>query len=112
MKTISIAEDFTKYPGGRYRKFGKGSGEEFRDFLIPYMDRKEPLTIVLDGTAGYSSSFLEEAFGGLVRLGYPQASLRELIHFHASGAFKTYENMIWEFVDATKSQALAHGSAA
>ena len=28
----------------------------------------EDLTVVLDGAEGYGSSFLEEAFGGLIRL--------------------------------------------
>ena len=107
MKTISIANDFTKYPGGRYRKHGKGSGEEFREeYLVPNIEKQEQITIVLDGTAGYSSSFLEEAFGGLVRRGYGRELLHRLLVFKAGGAFKTYETMIWNFVDATKSQSL------
>jgi len=109
MKTISIADDFTKYPGGRYRKHGKGSGEEFREsFLVPNIDKEEQITIVLDGTAGYSSSFLEEAFGGLVRRGYARDLLHKLIRFKADGAFKTYESMIWKYVDATYAQTLTH----
>lgn len=31
------------------------------------MAQREPLTVVLDGTAGFGTSFLEEAFGGLIR---------------------------------------------
>ena len=109
MKTISIADDFTKYPGGRYRKHGKGSGEEFREnFLVPNIEKQEQITIVLDGTAGYSSSFLEEAFGGLVRRGYGRDLLHRLIKFKADGAFKTYETMIWDYVDANRSQTVAH----
>lgn len=109
MKTISIANDFTKYPGGRYRKHGKGSGEEFREsFLIPNIENQEHITIVLDGTAGYSSSFLEEAFGGLVRRGYASDLLHRLINFQAAGPFKTYETMIWDYVDATSTHRLAH----
>ncbi|MGQ3211613.1 STAS-like domain-containing protein [Shinella sp.] len=109
MKTISIADDFTKYPGGRYRKHGKGSGEEFRDdYLVPAIEKQEQLEIVLDGTAGYSSSFLEEAFGGLVRRGFRQDQLRQLLKFKANGAFKTYEGMIWKFVDATKPATVTH----
>ncbi|WP_119258904.1 STAS-like domain-containing protein [Shinella zoogloeoides] len=109
MRTISIADDFTKYPGGRYRKHGKGSGEEFRDdYLVPAIKNEEQLIIVLDGTAGYSSSFLEEAFGGLIRRGFQREKLRQLLRFKAEGAFKTYENMIWKFVDATKPEAVAH----
>lgn len=70
-KIISIAKDFSETPGGRYRKDGSDSGEEFReDVLIPEFDQLssgEKLTIDLDGGYGYPVSFLEEAFGGLAR---------------------------------------------
>jgi hypothetical protein len=109
MKTISIANDFTKYPGGRYRKHGKGSGEEFREeFLVPALDRREPLTIILDGTAGYSSSFLEEAFGGLTRRGFAKDVLHDLLKIEGRGAFQSYVGMIWQFVDSSKSESMAH----
>jgi len=32
-----------------------------------YLDEKQSLTIDLDGTLGYGTSFLEEVFGGLAR---------------------------------------------
>jgi hypothetical protein len=35
--------------------------------------------VVLDNTAGYGSSFLEEAFGGLVRAGIAKRDLSELL---------------------------------
>lgn len=109
MKTISIADDFTKYPGGRYKKHGKGSGEEFReDFLVPNLEKDEQIIVVLDGTAGYSSSFLEEAFGGLVRRGFGRDLVHRLLRIKADGAFKTYEIMIWQFVDTSRSDSLAH----
>ena len=71
MKTIRVI-DFTRYPGPRFKKLGEGSGEEFRDlYLVPLF--KEPsadedILIDLDGTEGYPTSFLEEAFGGLARI--------------------------------------------
>ncbi len=72
MKIYRIAEDFSETPGGRFKRHGLFSGEEFRDnVLIDLLSRAiedgEKLTIVLDGVAGYGSSFLEEAFGGLIR---------------------------------------------
>ncbi|MGD0420643.1 MAG: STAS-like domain-containing protein [Xanthobacteraceae bacterium] len=72
---IFIATDFSKYPGPRYRHDGPYSGEEFREqLLVPALRRAhehhEVLTVVLDGVAGYGSSFLEEAFGGLLREGF------------------------------------------
>lgn len=72
MKTISIANDFTKFPAGRFKDDGPYSGELFRErFLAPALSSDEQVVIDLDGARGYGSSFLEEAFGGLVRLGFP-----------------------------------------
>ena len=68
---INVAKDFSRYPAGRYKSDGPASGEEFREnFLMPALKSKKSLTIELDGTRGYGSSFLEEAFGGAVREGY------------------------------------------
>ncbi|WP_223630184.1 STAS-like domain-containing protein [Pseudomonas atacamensis] len=72
MKTISLARDFTKFPAGRYKDDGPYSGELFREkYLAPALESGEEIAIDLDGARGYGSSFLEEAFGGLVRLGFP-----------------------------------------
>lgn len=62
--------DFTTTPGARYRKDGKFSGEEFReDKLRPIFDTTTSQIIVdLDGVEGYPTAFLEEVFGGLVRI--------------------------------------------
>ena len=69
---ISIAKQFTKTPGPRYIHEGKFSGEQFRlEYLYPLfikaMQANQKIEAVLDGTAGYGTSFLEESFGGLVR---------------------------------------------
>ena len=68
MKTITIAEDFSKFPAGRFREDGKASGAAFRDdLLVVALRDAEKVEVVFDGVAGFGSSFLEEAFGGLVR---------------------------------------------
>ena len=69
---INIAETYTKTPGGRYIKEGKFSGEDFRiNILKPafekFISSNSEMTVILDGGFGYAPSFLEEAFGGLVR---------------------------------------------
>lgn len=70
MTKINVARDFTRWPAGRYRADGPFSGEVFRDdILVPALAKAEVVEVELDGTRGYGSSFLEEAFGGLVRLG-------------------------------------------
>lgn len=71
-KTISIACEFSRYPAGRYKTDGPLSGEHFREkFLVPVLASGDCVRVELDGARGYGSAFLEEAFGGLVRLGYP-----------------------------------------
>ena len=69
MRTISVEKDFSSTPGGRLRVMGPDSGEEFRERLIKELKRRpqEVVEVVLDGAMGYGSSFLEEAFGGLIR---------------------------------------------
>lgn len=39
-------------------------------------NNKTPIVIDLDGTRGYGSSFLEEGFGGLLRMGVPYAIIK------------------------------------
>jgi hypothetical protein len=66
---IEIANDFSRYPCGRYRDDGEFSAERFRDDLIvPALRAHGAVTVNLDGTLGLAASFLEEAFGGLTRL--------------------------------------------
>jgi hypothetical protein len=68
MIRVNVAREFTRYPSGRYRRNGTTSGEEFRlRFLTEPLLRGETIVVELDGTIGYGSSFLEEAFGGLCR---------------------------------------------
>ncbi len=70
---LNIAEEFTTTPGIRYRKDSDYSGEEFREVLLypAYLRairENKRLYIDIDGGYGYATSFLEEAFGGLVRV--------------------------------------------
>ena len=70
---LSVSQEFSTTPGARYRKNGRFSGQEFlQDFLRPKFDAavKSDVNLIvnLDGTAGYATSFLEEAFGGLARI--------------------------------------------
>jgi len=68
---IVISRQFSRFPAGRFQDDGPFSGQAFRDrFLIPALKAAKPFIVDLDGTAGFGSSFLEEAFGGLVRAGY------------------------------------------
>jgi hypothetical protein len=68
---LSIANEFSQYPGPRYKSQGDDSGEEFYKKLLnkrfaEAYKKAEKLVVDLDGCAGYATSFLDEAFGELV----------------------------------------------
>jgi len=70
---INIARDFSPTPGPRYIHEGNNSGELFRkEILYPKvleaLEKDISFEVNLDGTAGYGTSFLEESFGGLIRI--------------------------------------------
>ena len=66
--TISVTTDFSPYPVGRYISDGPVSAQRFReDFLKPPLYKSQKLHVTLDCPFGIASSFLEEAFGGLIR---------------------------------------------
>jgi len=64
VKTIKFAEDFSDCPGGRYRRYGDFSGEEFREtILMPALNTHDVVVVQMDGVMGFPASFLDEAFG-------------------------------------------------
>lgn len=67
---ISIAQDFSKTPAGRFQKDGRYSGENFRkQKLEPLFNENgfDGVEIDLTGLEGVGSSFWEEAFAGFMR---------------------------------------------
>lgn len=96
---ISVAKQFSPTPAGRYLADGPYPGEKFRDdLLLPALrDSESLITVDLDGTAGFGSSFLEEAFGGLVRLGFEPATLRKRLTIHSS--HPSYVSRVWSYID-------------
>jgi STAS-like domain of unknown function (DUF4325) len=100
-KTIRMAEDFTRFPAGRYVSDGRYSGERFRrDLLVPALKMADRVEIELDGAMGYGSSFLEEAFGGLVRVeGFSSADLANRIVPVSSDDMLVTE--IWQYIGLT-----------
>jgi len=74
---ISVSNDFSPRPGGRFPWEGPNSGEEFREKVLVHRYREArqanvDLVVDLDDTSGYASSFLEEAFGGMIRKRYAE----------------------------------------
>ncbi|MBC6438636.1 MAG: DUF4325 domain-containing protein [Rhodobacteraceae bacterium] len=102
-RTITISKDYTRFPGGRYVEDGAGNGTTFReDFMKPEMARQDGsvIRVVLDGAAGYPSSFLEEAFGGLVRVdGFAAKDVLNRFEFVANEpGFARYIELIKQYV--------------
>lgn len=63
-----VASSFSKWPGGRKRANGTHSGEEFREDVVrDLLNKYEVVIFDLSDSAGYSSGFLDEAFGGLLQ---------------------------------------------
>ncbi|MGO8154405.1 STAS-like domain-containing protein [Rhizobium leguminosarum] len=102
-KIINVAKEFSRVPGGRYYTDGPASGQEFREkFLVPAFENYDEVLIELDGTRGYPSSFLDEAFGGLVRtLHLTPAQFKAKIKLKASAEFNIYVQDIMTYVDQT-----------
>ncbi len=96
---ISVAKQFSPTPAGRFVTDGPFPGEKFReDWLLPQLKQASGSIVVdLDGTAGYGSSFLEEAFGGLVRKGYTPKTLRLRLTILSSRP--SYVERVWSYID-------------
>jgi hypothetical protein len=114
MQMISVIEQFSENPAGRYVTDGPNSGERFRDeVLAPALNSSDKVKVNLDGVLGYGSSFLEEAFGGLVRLGFTFSDLKNKLEIISS--LKTYEQRVWRYIEEEslrkKKQNIKHAVA-
>jgi len=99
---LKIAEVFTKFPAGRFRTDGNYSGERFRDdFLFPALKKYSKVIVQLDGVRGYGSSFLEEAFGGLLRNGLiSKKDLQAKLEIkYDDQSLSSYETEIWGYIN-------------
>lgn len=96
---IQLAEQFSPRPYGRYPEHGPDNGTRFRtDFLEPALRAGQSILIDLDGARGLGPSFLEEAFGGLVRAGFTPDRLRSLISIKSDND-PSYIAEIWAYVE-------------
>ena len=103
MKTIDIGRDFSDAPLGRFKTDGEFSGQRFREeFLAPALRESAPVHVRIDHAEGYGSSFLEEAFGGLVRIEkFPKDELRHklVIDLDDMANYDMYRRLIWSYID-------------
>lgn len=107
---IDLANEFGKYPAGRFPTDGSYNGELFREkFLKPYLkklvegNRSEKLIIDIDGVRAFGSSFIEEAFGGLIRAGiYSSSELSRLIEVQCTKPnLQFYKEMIQHIIKSS-----------
>jgi hypothetical protein len=109
---ISIAEDFSAYPIGRDSDDSvENNGEKFRsEILIPALEKSLTDNSIVDvsfeGVESFGSSFLEEAFGGLVRVdGWTARNLKK--HLKISYDWQGYarfERRMWKHVESAKPE--------
>lgn len=109
IKTINIAEDFSPYPAGRDDDDGKGfHGQRFREeFLIPALNdpELEHLRVILDGAETLGGSFLEEAFGGLIRRGFTKRDLKKRLEIVAGGdAYEIFRRLTWKYIERARGE--------
>ena len=98
--TIHLARNFSRFPGGRYRTDGPYSGQQFREeHLEPALRDHDQVVVILDEAVGLPASFLEEAFGGLVRGGHLPKELERRLTFVAETArVRRYPSLVWDFI--------------
>jgi hypothetical protein len=70
---IDLASVFSPYPSGRFEDDSAFNGERFRNQILEpalseAMAHGDKVIVNIDGVRSFGSSFLEEAFAGLVRL--------------------------------------------
>ena len=95
----SIANSFSKYPAGRSKSDGDFSGERLREIVDPMLRASELVIVDITGTEGFGSSFLEEAFGGLIRSeGWSLEDLKSKLKIKSDETTEIYEKLIWTYL--------------
>lgn len=102
-KVLKVADDFSRSPSGRYLSDGPNSGERFREELLYPALVEDKVEVNLDGVLTLGSSFLDEAFGGLVReKGLNTKELRDRLAIKSD--LKMYVTKIWSYIEDPKNR--------
>lgn len=102
---IDVGRDFSEVPGGRFPEDGPFNGQLFREtVLVPALRDHQVVCVTLDNTDGFGSSFLDEAFAGMIREGYfTREELRQRLLIRASKPSSLrYLRKIEEYMDKAK----------
>ena len=100
--TIDIAQDFSRFPRGLTPKDGPDNATTFRQqHLVPVLENNDRAIVILDGVGGYSASFLNEAFGGLVRKeGYSAKQVFDSFEFRVQKlGYEMFVRLINKFIE-------------
>jgi len=94
MIQYNFVKQFTKYPGPRFIRLGKHSGEEFRENVLrPIFKSEDIIDIDATGVLSFSPSFLDEAFSPLAEE-YGLDTFKEKIKFHSQDDKVLYKKMM------------------
>lgn len=95
--------DHTKFPSARHKIDGPNSGELFRDdYIVPALNAHYQVLIDLNDVAGYPSSWIEEVFGGLVRVSkFKVQELRARMMLDI--ADRLQEEEIWLYIEEAEA---------
>jgi hypothetical protein len=117
MKKLFIGKDFSDDPAGRYYTDGDGSGEEFREEVLKpiflSLGENEKIIINIDeDVEGYGSSFLVEAFAGLIKHGYFSADdiLRKMDLEYKDADFEFYARKVYQYINEARFNSEPYSS--
>jgi len=106
-KQLDVGSEFSSLPSGRFYSDQTGSsGEQFREELLRKklneLESGEKLLIILDeNVEGYGSSFLVEAFAGMVKYGYMRKNelLSKLEFKFSDSDFDFFKKRIIQYIN-------------
>lgn len=82
LTTFKVASDFHKFPSGRTFDDSPWCGQALREVLVGLLAAHDSVLVELDGTLGYSSSFLQKAFSTLLEeTGLTKPGLQQKLKF-------------------------------
>ncbi|MCA8834648.1 MAG: STAS-like domain-containing protein [Proteobacteria bacterium] len=115
MTKLRVAE-FSKFPGGRLKKYGPHSGEEFRrERLMPAINglkEGEKLVVDLSDVYSFTPAFLDEAFCELIRrkiVSYEEFNKK--VDFKSDAENRVFVSMIRDFLEEARDSVLADAAA-
>jgi len=67
-RTISLVNEFSRCPGGRFTDEGDFSGQDFREsILVPALSENDCIIVDMNGASLLAPSFLDESLGMLAK---------------------------------------------